>query len=211
MSVLNNSQDIPRRRGRPPQLSRDLILEEAGRQDIRQLTVRGLAARLRVSDAAIHYHFAGRDGLLRALVERLSMGFEPPPSILPWPDWLIAFAHRLREVLARHPGAANYMVTNGPSGPRQYAVMDGALAVLEAGGFSPADAWLAYATVVNFVLRHVQVEEQPTTAESPSSPTGMREARIERLASLVEAGVVEDLDRLFAFGLEAIVRGLERA
>ncbi|WP_337185618.1 TetR/AcrR family transcriptional regulator C-terminal domain-containing protein [Phenylobacterium sp.] len=199
-----------RRRGRPAQLSRDLVLQEAARHDLRHLSIRGLAARLRCSDAAIHYHFRGRDDLLRALVERFTAEFEAPADTLAWPDWLHAFALALRAALARHPGAADYMVVSGPSGAGQFAVMARGLAVLEAGGFTPDEAWLAYATLVNFVLRHVQAEERALAAGDHAPARRMLDARADRLVALTARGVVSDTDRLFAFGLDALLRGFPR-
>ncbi len=204
------------RRGRPASISRDLILDYAAECDLRSLSVRGLAARMRVSDASIHYHFGGRDPLLAALVDRITGDFSPPDDGGDWRDWLQEFARRARLGLRAHPGAADYMVVAGPTAGRQYAIMDRALAVLQAGGLSPRDAWLIYATTVNYVLRHVQSQEAHELKASTGLQTDRRIARgldesyaqdLPRLRAVVETGLMADFDLLFDYGLDALLRG----
>ncbi|WP_150131307.1 TetR/AcrR family transcriptional regulator C-terminal domain-containing protein [Caulobacter mirabilis] len=206
------------RRGRPASISRDLILDYAAECDLRSLSVRGLAARMRVSDASIHYHFGGRDQLLAALVDRITGDFSPPDSGGDWRDWLREFAHRARKSLLAHPGAADYMVVAGPTAGRQYAIIDRALGVLQAGGLAPRDAWLIYATMVNHVLRQVQSQEAHEAKASTGLQTDRRIARglgdasaqdLPRLRAVVETGLMADFDLLFDYGLDALLRGFD--
>lgn len=63
----------PRRRGRPPAGGREAILvataELLRELGIARLTTREIAARAKVSEASIFYHYSDRAGLLRAVLE----------------------------------------------------------------------------------------------------------------------------------------------
>ncbi len=56
-----------RRRGRPPRIDRQMIVEAARDLDPEQLTMQVIADRLGVHRNAVHYHVADREGLLRLL------------------------------------------------------------------------------------------------------------------------------------------------
>lgn len=208
--------DKPARRGRPPSISRELILDYAAGWDLRALSVRGLAAQMRVSDASIHYHFGGREPLLAALVDRITGDFTPPDEGGDWRAWMADFARRARRSLRAHPGAADYMVVAGPPVGRQYAIIERALEILHRGGVAPREAWLIYATTVNFVLRHVRGQEAYEAA--PDRRVDHRiartlseagEAELPHLRAAVEAGWLADFDLLFDYGLETLLRGFE--
>ncbi|WP_312163003.1 TetR/AcrR family transcriptional regulator C-terminal domain-containing protein [Phenylobacterium sp.] len=193
-----------------------MILEYAADGDLRTLSVRGLAARMRVSDASIHYHFGSREQLLNALVDALTSDFEPPPGQADWRAWLRDFAHRARRSLRAHPGAADYMLLAGPVAGRQYAIIERALEVLQGGGLEPRESWLIYATTVNYVLRQVQAEEAHAAKTAPGRRTDHRMAAtldapqtppLPRLKAVVDSAWLADFDRLFDYGLEALLRG----
>lgn len=208
--------DKPARRGRPPSISRELILDYAAGWDLRELSVRGLAAQMRVSDASIHYHFGGREPLLAALVDRITGDFAPPDAGGDWRGWLREFAHRARRSLRAHPGAADYMVVAGPAAGRQYAIIERALDVLHHGGVAPREAWLIYSTTVNFVLRHVRSQEAYEAAPERRADRRIArtlgeaaQAELPRLRAAVVAGWLADFDLLFDYGLETLLRGFE--
>jgi len=199
-------------------LSRELILEHAAEWDLRTLSVRALAARMKVSDASIHYHFGGRAQLLSALVDAITVDFEPPTAHPDWRAWLREFSHRARRALRSHPGAADYMLVAGPAQGRQFGIIERALDVLQAGGVEAREAWLIYATTVNYVLRHVQSEEAHAAKADAASRADQRFARaleaspardMPRLRAVAAAGWLADFDRLFDYGLEALLRGFE--
>lgn len=193
-----------------------MILEYAAEWDLRTLSVRGLAARMRVSDASIHYHFGSREQLLNALVDGLTSDFEPPPGQDDWRAWLREFAHRARRSLRAHPGAADFMAVAGPVAGRQYAIIERALGVLQAGGLGPKESWLIYVTTMNFILRRVQSEEEHAAKPTPARRTDHRMAAtleapeappLPLLKAVADNGWLADFDSLFDYGLEALLRG----
>lgn len=209
-----------RRRGRPAQISTDSILDEASRFDLRDLSVRALAARLRISDAAVHYHFKSREGLLRALVDRITADFKLPRRTRNWRLWLRQFALGLRAALRAHPGAADYLVVGGPTGPRQLEIVNTALDILISSGMSLERAWLTYTTIVNYVIRQVQAEERAdiltATKLSPAARIaaevrGQDARALVWVTRAIERGLQAKREDMFAFGLEALLRGVARA
>ncbi|MGH6998871.1 MAG: TetR/AcrR family transcriptional regulator C-terminal domain-containing protein [Phenylobacterium sp.] len=193
-----------------------MILDYAADWDLRTLSVRGLAARMRVSDASIHYHFGSREQLLAALVDALTSDFEPPAGQADWRAWLREFAHRARRSLRAHPGAADYMLLAGPVAGRQYAIIERALEMLNRGGLEAREAWLIYATTMSYVLRQVQSEEAHTAMATPARRTDQRMAAAldapeaqpsPLLKAVVDKAWLADFDRLFDYGLEALLRG----
>ena len=70
---MTDTQEPPKRRGRPPSGGREAIVEAAldvlREEGIANLTSREVAARAGVSDASVYYHFGDRAGLLQAVFE----------------------------------------------------------------------------------------------------------------------------------------------
>lgn len=205
-----------RRRGRPLEISRDAVLDMAAMFDLRTLSVRALAKRLRISDAAIHYHFGSRDGLLRALVDRLTSAFTLPPPEENWRAWLRNFALSVRKALRMHPGAADYLVVGGPTGEHQLRIVETALQLLVSAGFDLERAWFIYAAVANHVVRQVQAEERAdATAAVRDAPAARLAAEIAArhlpaaalVCAVVDRGLHERRDDMFAFALDSLIAG----
>lgn len=95
----------PRRRGRPPKVGREAVLE-AGLALIRAdglegLTVRGVAERLGVAPATLYGHFPDKDALLGAIADRAwDRFYVEVPERGRWRErllgWLLAVRTRLR-------------------------------------------------------------------------------------------------------------------
>ncbi|HET8715294.1 MAG TPA: helix-turn-helix domain-containing protein [Holophagaceae bacterium] len=109
----------PRGQGRPhasaPGASREALLDAAaglfGRQGIAATTMAQIAAEAGVTAAMVHYHFAGREALLDALVEAriaplLAYVWAPVPPVpddTPLPEQIELLVHRLLEGPGRTP------------------------------------------------------------------------------------------------------------
>lgn len=95
----------PRRRGRPPKVEREAVLE-AGLALIRAdgldgLTVRGVAERLGVAPATLYGHFPDKDALLGAIADRAwDRFYVEVPERGRWRErllgWMLAVRARLR-------------------------------------------------------------------------------------------------------------------
>lgn len=206
---------MKRRRGRPPRLSRDTILEVADSIPLGEISMLRIAKTLRTSDAALYYYFPTRDALMRTLADRYSRDIHPCADLYDWRAWMRDYARQIRAVLKRHPGAADFMVIGGPTGPHQLSLVETALSVMTADGLPLDRAWLIYASVVNHVLRCAQAADRAAVQQDklPRPPA-------ERLAREIEEGDAAKLpllteiftrnlrpseDDIFEFGLEALL------
>jgi AcrR family transcriptional regulator len=105
--------DSPARKT-PVQLDRGQILDAAqriaSREGVRALTLRRLGEELGVDHTAVYRHFADKDELIDAVVDRLLI---PPPPLSMSDDWPTTAANRLRFYFDRldlHPELAQRMV-----------------------------------------------------------------------------------------------------
>lgn len=149
------SQPHPRRAGRTRRprgsLTRDAILDAAeavARRSFDALTVRAVAARLQAAPMALYNHFATKDELVDALLDRVLGRFEPPPATEDWIADLRAFAHAHRRVLTDHPWAVAPIFTRPNPGPSAVAISEHAFAILARGGLSENDAIAAFSGIL---------------------------------------------------------------
>lgn len=116
------------------------------------LAMRPLAARLGVTPMALYRHFADRDALLVALVERVSEEIEfPPPSASP-SDHAVALACCLHDFLVCHPWMIRLIATGRLASPAGLRFPEGFLGVAIAAGCTPEEAFTFYRTMFAAVL-----------------------------------------------------------
>ena len=149
------SQPHPRRtaRTRRPRgsLTRDRILDAAeavasARFDA--LTVRAVAAHLEAAPMALYNHFATKDELVDALLDRVLGRFEPPAPTDDWAEDLRRFARAHRRVLTGHVWAVAPIFSRPNPGPSAVAIGEHAFAILARGGLSEDDAIAAFSGVL---------------------------------------------------------------
>jgi len=100
--TLNSS--VTARRGRPPRITRALILAEAQKLPMAELTMQRLADRLDVRRAAVHRHFSSRESLIAAVGEQVVASFQPQPiDSEHWRAWLKDAFLQLIEFMRRNP------------------------------------------------------------------------------------------------------------
>src|SRR3954453_1662925 len=93
----------PRRRRPRGSLSPELILDAAeavAAQGFDALTMRAVAARLDAVPMALYNHFATKEELVDALLDRVLSRFAPAPPSGDWVEDLGAFARAHRRLLA---------------------------------------------------------------------------------------------------------------
>ena len=213
--------EIRRKRGRPPRLSHAEILEAAAEISIENLSMMALARRLRTTDAALYYYFPSREALLRALADKLTEEIEMPPLSPDWRHWMRDYAWRIKTALERHPGAAAFLNTGGPTGRKQLHMVETALGVMMRNGLSLHAARLVDSVVVNHVLAFVQRTDREAREKRLGKPDSamriMEEVREagETALPLLQAGLTYDKpidpDELFEFGLTALISGVAAA
>ncbi|HEX6021440.1 MAG TPA: TetR/AcrR family transcriptional regulator [Solirubrobacter sp.] len=148
----DSSQPYPRRRRKPRgSLSPDVILEAAeavAEQGFDGLSMRAVAARLDAVPMALYNHFATKEQLVAALLDRVLGRFEPPTPTGDWVEDLRRFARAHRDLLARHAWAVAPIFTNPNPGLSSVRIGELAMAILKRGGLTDAQAVAAFSGLI---------------------------------------------------------------
>jgi AcrR family transcriptional regulator len=151
----DTSQPHPRGTGRTRRprgsLTPAAILEAAepvAAEGFDALTVRAVAARLGAAPMALYTHFATKDGLVDALLDRVLGRFEPEPPTDDWTEDLRGFARAHRRLLVRHPWAVAPLFRRPNPGLSAVRIGELALAILRRGGLSDDRAVAAFSGIV---------------------------------------------------------------
>jgi AcrR family transcriptional regulator len=132
-------------------LTPDVILEAAealAEQGFDALSMRAVAARLQAVPMALYNHFATKEQLVAALLDRVLGRFDPPPASGDWVEDLRAFATAHRALLAAHPWAVAPIFTNPSPGLSSVRIGELAMAILKRGGLSNAEAVAAFSGII---------------------------------------------------------------
>lgn len=146
------------------------------------LSMRRLAARLGTSTMSTYHHVPDKQSLIEAVAERVMSQLEQPPEEAPWEEAVRRMATSFRRLTHDHPAVFRVLL----SGERPTALVrtaDQVVHRLEAAGFHPDEAVMAFRTCIRFLIGSTVLE-----ADTPLS--------------------AERQDETFAFGMDAIIAGL---
>jgi AcrR family transcriptional regulator len=151
----DSNQPHPSRTGRTRRprgsLTPEVILDAAeavATNGFDALSMRAVAARLRAAPMALYNHFATKDQLVDALLDRVLSRFEPEPATDDWAEDLRRFARAHRRLLVSHPWAVAPLFTQPNPGMSSVRIGELALAILRRGGFSNARAVAAFSGII---------------------------------------------------------------
>jgi AcrR family transcriptional regulator len=200
-------------------LTRTHILETAlalvDREGADALTMRRLGSELGVAAMSLYNHIAGRDelldGLAEAMVAQIDTGVVPRQP----EDAVRRFTNGIRAVALAHPEAFE-LVGMRPLHTRAALLpVEAALGALRVMGLPDDDAVHAYRGLVSyargFALAEIAgftLEERPETAGT-AAPDDLRLETFPHIAELASQLARPDRDAAFAFGLEALLAGLQ--
>ena len=128
-------------------LTPGVILEAAeavAEQGFEALSMRAVAARLGAVPMALYNHFATKEELVAALLDRVLGRFEPEPPTDDWIEDLRRFARAHRRLLAHHAWAVAPIFTNPNPGPGAVRIGEVAFAILRRGELRDAEAIAAF-------------------------------------------------------------------
>jgi AcrR family transcriptional regulator len=210
---------------RRPRLTRDRVVAEAlaviAEDGVQALTMRSLAGRLGVVPGAVYHHVRNKEQLQDLLLDGVLAEVDLDSS-LAWTEQLKVLAHRLRQVLERHPGVAGILKTRDPLGPHSLTLAEALLSPLLAAGFTDREAGLAFFLLVDYTIGFA-VGGTPTSVNErrvrdPAVRTQLHEffrsLPPERFPALVAVGQhvwVDNRDERFSAGLDVLIAGLEHA
>ncbi len=159
-------------------LNKARVLHQAGaimhQHGAQGLTIRSLAAALKVTPMAIYRHFKNKDALLSALLDDFIRDAQVlPPDSLDWDQWLIHMGRRMYAAQAASPMWIGLL--GSLQVPHQgLVVMNRCVDRLVAAGFSDAQALRAFFAVVQIsmgaALLHSGLEKlDPASALHPDN------------------------------------------
>jgi len=211
--------------GRRAPLTRGLVLAEAlalaDADGMSALSMRRLAQRLGVEPMSLYHHVARKDDLLDGLVDAVFAEIDLPPKGLPWRD---AVRHRTvsaRQVLRSHPWAIGLLESRLTPGAATLRHHDAVIGCLRGGGFTVALAAHAFSVIDSYLYGFV-LQEVSLPFRTPEESAQMAAAFLEHVPAEVYPHLTElttehvlapgyDYGEEFAFGLELVLDGLERA
>lgn len=213
-AVGHPTRDTGARRGRPPRIDHDTIVAAGLDLGITAVSMRKVAQRLGVTDAALYHHFPSRDALLAAMVDALAARFELPRGMPSWRRWLRAFADRLRASVLVAPGSAEVLARLGPATPGTRKIVEAVVQRLIVSGFGLEEAALAYSLVTTYVVTSAARQEVLTDIASYGAKLSLREhgdsapepsALFHRILAVWRE---QSWDAHFAYGIERILDGI---
>jgi AcrR family transcriptional regulator len=218
---LRRQERNPRHRARKDGLTIEriidaalVIIEEEGPE---ALTVRRLAQSLGTGSASLYRHVASRAELIALVVDHVlePLSREQPPPGLDWREQAAWLATRFRDHLREHPAVVPLVARSQLLGPNAMAGRQRVLRGFLSEGFDAESAVLAHRVIVRFILAVLLDARHP--AVSAADQRALRDLFASqdagRLPDIVaQAGVFAryDADAEFAFGLTALLHGIDR-
>ena len=186
---MANERPVTRRPGRPraerPVLTRPAILEAAlalvDEEGMEALSMRRLAARLRVDAMSIYHHLPNKAAIVSGLVEAVFATMPPTPADGPWPDRVRAWARAYRDLALAHPNLVLQIVTDSAAASEATILISEPLyAALEDAGLTAPQIVVAAGTLVDFVNGYALALSPPAAdAGAPEAdPMGQRLAAL---------------------------------
>jgi AcrR family transcriptional regulator len=158
-------------RDRPakPPLSEQAVVEAGleilNSEGLEAVTMRRVAAALDTGPASLYVWVAGREGLLRAMFDRVVSSValeEPDPSR--WRAQLHTLLGRVCDALIAHPGIAATAIAEPPTGEASLRLLENTLAILMRGGLDPQHAAWA-SDILAMVTSYAAVESDVRGAD----------------------------------------------
>ncbi|HEX4087867.1 MAG TPA: TetR/AcrR family transcriptional regulator C-terminal domain-containing protein [Trebonia sp.] len=192
------------RRERPakPALTRAGIVATAltvmRAEGLDRVTMRRLAIELDTGPASLYVYVRNTAELHAAMLEELlgQIDLSPVAASGPWQERLVEILTSYTAILFEHPGLAQSALVTRPSGPAYLGLVDGILALLDAGGITPGRAsWamdlllhVATATAVEHGVRERAIDARD---EEEAVEAALRDADAGRFPHIAAVGATE--------------------
>jgi AcrR family transcriptional regulator len=178
------------------------------------LSMRAVAARLGAVPMALYNHFATKEQLVDALLDRVLSRFESEPATDDWTEDLRRFARAHRRLLVQHPWAVAPLFTRPNPGMSSVRIGEFALGILRRGGFSNARAVAAFSGVIalNYGWSSFTTARD-LDPEGPGHDVGAMLAELPRTEYPLTVDVADELgaygsDHHYDFVLDQLLNGL---
>lgn len=190
-------------------LSEDAVLDAAlailKSEGLGAVTMRRVAAALDTGAASLYVYVRGREGLLQAMLDRVTATVElEPPDPSRWRAQLHSLLARVYRALLDHPGIAALTVEDPPTTETVLLLTENLLGILVAGGIDPQSAAWACDVLVLLVTA-VASEEDARRAQGRDDERD-RQQQIDELHGMF-AGLPPDRFPLIAAHAAEMVTG----
>lgn len=150
------------------------------------LTMRKLAAALRVTPMTIYRHVANKHDLLSLVADRYFDGLRVEADTGDWQRYLQEWFLALHYLMLEHPVLAHVMAEQPLDGPVAWKVADHVIGVLAGHGFEPKAAGDLFTTLLTFTIGFTLVRRARLPGGGDgiaTKPTGQMRAEYPHLAS----------------------------
>jgi AcrR family transcriptional regulator len=211
----------PRRRGRPPRVSRDQILAAALRivdvNGLDQLTMRRLGAELGVDPMTIYGYVPDKTALFDGLVELVLAEVTLPGRTGHWGHDFRAAAHAARTTLLAHPHLIPLLGTRPPVTQPAFMLWESLTSILLDAGLSEERAADGTDCLGRLLIGHALAEAgQPPGGDVGSGEEEHRQAQAAlaaapypALSRVQQANIVHDPRRIFELALDGLILALQ--
>ena len=217
----SRSSGTRRRPGPAPTTSREQILTAALRivdeEGLERLTMRRLGAELGTDPMTVYHYVPDKAALFDGLVERVFSEVELPRPDGRWDDSFRALARAFRQTLLRHANVVVLVGTRPPISEAAFDLVEAATRPLLAAGFTEEQAADGVDCLGRLVIGHALTEAgRPPggdvsggEAEHVRAQQELSASRYPSLASVEQAAVAHDPNRLFELALRGLVLALD--
>jgi AcrR family transcriptional regulator len=194
------------------------LADESGSE---ALSMRKLGEAVGVEAMSLYHHVANKDDLLDGMIDVVFGEIEMPSDCGDWMGSMRRRALSARQVLARHGWAIRFMESRTSPGPATLRHHDAVLGCLRNAGLSVRLAAHAFSVLDSYVYGFA-LQERSLPFDTPQQTAELAQEILARfpvneyphLAELTAEHVLQpgyDYGNEFAFGLDLILEGLERA
>jgi TetR/AcrR family tetracycline transcriptional repressor len=206
------------KRGRPPRLSREAILDAAQalleRAPREGLTVARIAAEVDAVPGALYRHFASLDDLLDDVLARVLAGIPQARARrrAAWPGQIRDWMTSLRRALLRYPAVLGLIGRRGRTSPAWLDAVAAPIPILERAGLrgaqlARAHLWLTESTAA-LVLQEAAMSLPEQVRGARAALAEMSPERRALLAPVLSQLGAIDADETFAFAADRTIAAL---
>ncbi|MDQ1585463.1 MAG: hypothetical protein QOJ90_94 [Actinomycetota bacterium] len=206
-------------------LSRDRVVRGAvafaDANGIEPLTMRQLAEEVDAKPMSLYNHVANKEDLIDGMIDLVFSEIELPSAGVGWKDAMRQRAVAVRSALTRHRWAVGLMESRSAPGPATLRHHDAVIGCLRSAGFTMALTAHAYAALDSYIYGFALQERGlpfdkgvETSLLAHAFLAHFPAADFPHLAAFTVEHVLQpdyDFGAEYAFGLELMLDGLERA